>query len=62
MCEEEVSSCFVSVTMETVHAVALTMEGVMHMFKYPLTNQIAAPISAHTTLQFSTTATEVGRV
>ena len=53
-CEEEIVSCYVTVSMATVHAVALTEEGVLHMFKYPLTNQVAAPISAHSRLQFAT--------
>ncbi|CAI8048441.1 WD repeat-containing protein 43 [Geodia barretti] len=59
-CEQEVSSCHVTVTMGTVHVVARTVEGVLHMFKYPLTNQIAAPISAHSTVQFTTGATSKG--
>ena len=60
-CEQEVSSCHVTVTMGTVHVVAQTVEGVLHMFNYPLTNQIGAPISAHSTVQFTTGATsEVG--
>ena len=58
-CEEEVTSCYVTVSMGTVHAVALTLEGVMHMFKYPLTNQIAAPISAHSTVLFTTGSSQV---
>lgn len=53
-CEEEVLSIHVTVSMGTIHVVALTQEGVAHMFKYPLTNQITAPISAHSTLQFTT--------
>ena len=60
LCEDEVASCYVTVSGETVHAAALTQEAVVHLFKYPLTNQIAAPISAHSTIQFATAASEVG--
>lgn len=55
-CEQEVSCCHVAVTMGTVHVVAQTVEGVLHLFKYPLTNQIAAPISAHSIIQFTANA------
>lgn len=58
-CEEVVASCYVTISKETVYAVALTEEGVVHVFKYPLTNQIAAPISAHSTLQFATPSSQV---
>jgi U3 small nucleolar RNA-associated protein 5 len=57
-CEQEVLSCYTTVSQATVCAVALTTEGVLHLFKYPLTNQIAAPISAHSTLQFTAGASE----
>ena len=42
--------------MGTVRVVAQTVEGVLHLFKYPLTNQIAAPISAHSIIQFTADA------
>ena len=58
-CEEEVTSCYVTVTMGMVHAAALTQDGVLHMFKYPLTNQIIAPISAHSTIQFASGQSQV---
>ena len=58
-CEQEVTSSWVSVAMGTVCVVALTVEGVLHFFKYPLTNQIAAPISAHSLVQFTTDSVEV---
>ena len=62
-CEQEVSSCHVAVAMGMVHVVSRTVEGVLHMFKYPLTNQIAAPISAHSTVQFTAQPTrKVGGV
>lgn len=57
-CEEEVASCYVTVSKDTVYAVALAQEGVVHIFKYPLTNQIAAPISAHSMLQFTSPSTQ----
>lgn len=60
-CEEEVASCYVTVSKDTVYAVALAQEGVVHIFKYPLTNQIAAPISAHSMLQFTSPSTQVSQ-
>ena len=51
-----IMSCLI---IQVVKAVGVCVEGLVHLFKCSLTNQIVAPISAHSSIQFVSTATKV---
>lgn len=58
-CEEEIKSCDLRISQsnENVEVAAVSVEGACHLFTLKLTNEIAEPSTAFSTLQYVTEAT-----
>ena len=58
----EVPSNCVVCSLQVVRVAGICVEGLVHLFQCSLTNQIAAPLSAQSSIQFVSTASKVSNM